>query len=243
MSANTILLIAGRELKSYLRSWSGYIIIAAALFLAGLCFQAFALGGPDKKSSEVLSQFLFWTGGLNAAAALFLSMRALAEERQLGTITLLYSSPVRDSEIVLGKYAAGLVFMALLLACTLYMPALIFVHGKVSFGHIAGGYLGMMLMAAAALAIGMFGSSLTRSPILSLVISAAILIALVIVWMLARITERPLSDVFSALAFHGGHFQPFQSGLITLRNVVYYAAVSYVFLFAATRVVEARRWR
>ena len=99
MSANTILLIAGRELKSYLRSWSGYIIIAAALFLAGLCFQAFALGGPDKKSSEVLSQFLFWTGGLNAAAALFLSMRALAEERQLGTITLLYSSPVRDSEI------------------------------------------------------------------------------------------------------------------------------------------------
>jgi ABC-2 type transport system permease protein len=242
MSPSTILLIARREMNGYLRTWTGYIIIAAALLITGLFFQVDALAG-EKKSAEVLAKFFFWANGVGAIGMLFLAMRSLAEERQIGTITLLYSSPVRDAEIVLGKYLAGLGFMVVLLASTAYMPALVAVHGKISFGHIAAGYLGMTLFGAAALAIGVFSSSLTKSPILSLVISAAITIALVVAWMLARITERPLSDVFNALSMHGGHFQPFQSGVVTLRNCAYYLMVCYVFLFGATRVVEARRWR
>jgi ABC-2 type transport system permease protein len=236
------LLIARRELAAYLRSWLGWVIIAVLLFLDGIFFNALAMEG-QRRSGEVLSQFFYLTSGFTMATAVALSFRLLAEERQTGTIQLLYSSPVRDGEIVLGKFLSALAFLAIFLVATGYMPALVFVHGRVSMGHIAGGYLGLLLLGSAALAIGILGSSLVRSQLLAVVISACLLVALLVVWKLANVAERPLNEVFTAMALHGMHFQPFQSGIVHLRDVVYYLAVTYVALLAATRVIEARRWR
>jgi len=237
------LLIARRELAAYLRSWTGYVIIAAVLAVDGLLFNAYALGGADKRSSEVLSLFLYFSSGTTMIASVFISMRLLAEERQTGTLALLYSSPVRDGEIVLGKFLSALAFLGILTLATIYMPALIFVHGKISWGHIFGGYLGLMLLGSSALAIGTFGSALSRTQVLAAITSGCLIVAMLVSWLLGRVTERPLSEIFSAMAMHGMHFQPFQSGIIHLRDVVYYLVVTYVFLFAATRVLEARRWR
>lgn len=240
---NAILLIARRELASYLRTMSGYVIIAAVLAVDGLLFNAFALGGPGKRSAEVLSLFFYFSSGTTLIASIFISMRLLAEERQSGTLALLYSSPVRDVEIVAGKFLSGLAFLALLTALTFYMPLLIGVHGKISFGQVFAGYLGLLLLGSAALAIGTLGSALARTQVLAAIGSACLLVSLLVTWLVARVTEQPLSDIFSALALHGEHFAPFQSGVIHLRDIVYYLAVTYVALFAATRVIEARRWR
>lgn len=240
------LLIARREIAFYLRSWTGYLIIALVLFLDGLLFNVLSLPG-EKRSAEVLASsnfgFFFNASGVTMIAAALISMRLIAEERERGTINLLFSSPVRDGEIVWGKFLGALGFLAVMTLPTVYMPALVMIHGKVSLGHVAGGYLGLMLLGAAALAIGTFASSLTRIPIVAAVIAGCLIVTLILTWVLGRVTERPLSDVFSALAFHGNHFQPFQSGVIHLRDVVYYLAVIYVALFSATRVLEARRWR
>jgi ABC-2 type transport system permease protein len=236
-------LIARREIAGYLRSWTGYIIIALVLFADGLLFNVFALGGPDKRSSEVLSLFFYFSSGTTMIASVFISMRLLAEEQQTGTINLLYSSPVRDSSIVWGKFLGALAFLTVMTLATAFMPAMILIHGKVSIGHLCAGYLGLLLLGAGSLAIGTFASSLTRMPILSAVISGVTIVALLMSWLLARVTERPLSDIFMALAFHGQHFQPFQSGIVHVRDAVYYLAVTYVALFGATRVLEARRWR
>jgi ABC-2 type transport system permease protein len=237
------LLIARRELASYLRTMSGYVIIAAVLAVDGLLFNAFALNAPGLRSSEVLSRFFYFSSGTTMVASIFVSMRLLAEERQAGTLNLLYSSPVRDSEIVLGKFLSGLGFLALLTLLSGYMPALILVHGKISVGQVLAGYLGLLLLGSASLAIGTFGSALAKNQVLAAIGSGCMLVGLLVVWLLARVTERPLSDVFSALAIYGQHFPPFQGGLVHLRDVVYYAVVTYAFLFAATRVIEARRWR
>ena len=237
-----ILLIARRELGGYLRTMSGYVIIAVVLAVNGLLFNAGAMSG-DKRSAEVLSQFFWWSSGITMIASVFVSMRLLAEERQSGTLALLYSSPVRDSEIVVGKYLSGLAFLALMVGCSIYMPLLVMVNGKVSLGHVAAGYLGLMLLGSAALAVGTFGSALAKNQVLAAIVSGCLLAVLTAAWILASITERPLSDVFTAMALHGQHFQPFQLGLIHLRDVVYYLMVTYVALFAATRVLEARRWK
>ena len=117
------------------------------------------------------------------------------------------------------------------------------VHGKVSLGHITAGYLGLLLLGSAALAIGLLGSALARSQVVAVVISACIVAALVMLWKLAAVTERPFSEIFSSMALWSQHFPPFQSGVIHLRDVVYFGMVTYVFLFGATRVLEARRWR
>ncbi len=237
------LLIARRELAGYLRTLSGYVVIAVILALNGLFFNAYALGGASKRSAEVLSQFFYYSSGFTIVASVFISMRLLAEERQTGTLPLLYSSPLRDRDIVLGKYLAGLTFLGLYVLCTLYMPLLVLVNGKVSFGHVAAGYLGLMLLGSAALAVGTFGSALARNQLLAAITSAVLLVSLILCWLLARITEQPLASVFSAMSLWNQHFPPFQSGLVHIRDVVYYLVVTYVALFAATRVLEARRWR
>jgi ABC-2 type transport system permease protein len=237
------LLIARRELASYFRSMAGFVIIAAVLAVDGLLFNAYALGAGSKPSSEVLSVFFYFSSGTTMIASVFISMRLLAEERQTGTLALLYSSPVRDGEIVVGKYLSGLAFLAVMTLVTVYMPALILVHGKVSLGHIAGGYFGLLLLGSAALAIGTLGSALARNQVLAAIISGCMVVSLLVCWLLGRVTERPLAQIFESMALHGKHFQPFQSGIVELRDVVYYVAVAYVFLFAATRVLEARRWR
>ncbi|HVV49324.1 MAG TPA: ABC transporter permease [Polyangia bacterium] len=237
------LLIARRELGAYFRSLTGYIIAAILLLVDGLLFNILALGGPDKLSAEVVSQFFFYTNGLTVIASIFLSMRLLAEERQTGTLVLLTSSPVQDREIVLGKFLSAFAFLALVLASTIYMPLLVLVNGKISAGHLLAGYFGLLLVGAASLAIGTFGSAIARTQVLAVIISASITLAMVVCWMLAKVTERPLNDVFVALALYGKHFPPFQSGSVHLRDVVYYVMVAYVALFSATRVLESRRWK
>lgn len=237
------LLIARREIAGYTRTLSGYIIIAIILALNGLFFNAFALGKAAERSATVLSNFFYATSGFTIVASVFISMRLLAEERQAGTLPLLYSSPVKDRDIVLGKYLAGLAFLAVFLVCTVYMPVLIMVNGKVSAGHIFAGYLGLLLLGSASLAVGTFGSALARNQLLAAIITSCMLVGLILCWLLARITEQPLADVFSALSLWNQHFPPFQSGLVHVRDVAYYLLLTYVALFAATRVLEARRWR
>ena len=240
----TALLIARRELGAYLRTMNGYIIAAAVLLVDGILWNAFALGAQqDKHSAEVLSDFFYFSSGTTMIAAVFLSMRLVAEERQTGTLVLLTSSPVRDREIILGKFFSSLAFLALITLATAFMPALIMINGKLSIGQVAAGYLGLLLLGSAALAIGTLGSALARSQVLAAILSGAMLVGLIVVWLLAGVSERPLNDVFVALALWGRHFPPFQAGVINLRDVAYYLLVTYFALFAATRVLEARRWQ
>lgn len=237
------LLIARRELGSYLRTWTGYIILALVLLVEGLLFNAFAMGRGSKLSSEVISDFFYFSSGITLVASLFISMRLLAEERQSGTISLLYSSPVRDAEIVGGKFLSAFLFLALMIALTFFMPMLVLVNGKISLGHLGAGYLGLLLLGGAALAIGTLGSALAKNQILAVIFSGVMVVTLLLSWLLAQVTDRPFTELFTALALHGKHFRPFQQGIVHLRDVVYYLAVIWVALFAATRVIEARRWR
>lgn len=235
-------LIAGRELQAYLRTMSGYVIIALMLVLDGLLFNAFAVQGTAKKSSEVLADFFTLTSGITMAGAVFLSMRLIAEERQTGTVSLLYSSPVHDLEIVLGKFLASFLFLCLFFVSTAYMPILVAVYGKVSAGHIFAGYLGLMLVGACSLSIGTFGSAIAKNQRDAAVLSGMMCLALTTCWLLAKVTERPLTEIINGLAWWG-HFDAFRTGLVHLKHVTYFGLVTFLALFAATRVLEARRWR
>ncbi len=238
-----VLLIMRRELASYLKSPMGYIIVAAVLCIDGLLFNAYALGGRAKLSSEVLELFFYFSSGTAMIASVFLSMRLIAEEKQTGTLALLYTSPVRDWEIVLGKFLSAYIFFALMTLLTIYMPLLIFVNGKVSLGHIAGGYLGLLLLGGASLAIGLFGSAVAKNQLVAVVITATMVVAMLLLWLVARVTEEPVRDVLSYMALHGKHFLNFQRGVLHSRDVIFYLSLIYVFLLLTSHVLSARRWR
>jgi ABC-2 type transport system permease protein len=239
---NITWLIARRELSGYLRTWTGYIVAASILLLAGIFFNALCMPG-EKRSADVLREFFFYMSGLTMVASIFISMRLIAEERQTGTLVLLTSSPVHDREIILGKFLSGFIFLAVMILLSAFLPVLIMVNGKLTLGQIFAGYLGVLLYGAASLAIGTFASTLVKSQLLAVIIAAAMLAAMVLLWMLALITERPLNDVFQSLAIFQRHQPPFHVGVIHLRDIVYYLALSYFALFASIRVLEARRWR
>ena len=140
-------------------------------------------------------------------------MRLLAEEKQTGTLVLLTSSPVRDREIVLGKFLSGWMFLSIMTLLTAFMPALIMINGKVSLGHVAAGYLGLLLLGGATLAIGTFGSALARTQVLAAIVSGCLVVALIIVWLLAKVTEHPLNRrVRDRWRFITGTFPPSRSG-------------------------------
>ncbi len=239
-----ISVILRRELAAYLYSPLGYLIAAASLVVGGLLFYAEALGpaAGERLSAEVLARFFFNSSGLVAIAAVALSVRLIAEERQARTLPLLRTAPVTDWHIVLGKFFAAFAFLAGITLVGIYMPLLILVNGKISVGQVAVGYLGLFLIGAAVLAIGMFATSLTRSYLMATVLGAAATAAMFLFWPLAQVVDPPLSTVFGGLALHGAHFTGFQLGVLHLRDVAYYLAVTYFFLLLSAKVMEGKRW-
>lgn len=238
-----MLLVARRDLAAYLNSYWGYLVVAAILLADGILFNAFALGDKAKYSAAVMEDFFHYSFGLTVIASVLLTMRSVAEERQTGTIVLVESSPLSPAEFVGGKALAAYTVVALLLLATLYMPALVFVNGKVSYGQIFAGYLGLLLVAAAATAVGVLTSSLANSQLVAGIVSGLLLLLLVIPWMLARVVDPPLGDIVAYFSLYERHFQAFGRGIIQSESIVYFVSVAFVALMLATRVASLRRWR
>ena len=242
---SNVWLIAGRELKAHLRSRLGYLIAAAVLLVDGIWFMTKALGGPEIKrlSADVLFEFFHGASGVSMLACVVLSMRLLAQEQELGTIVLLRTAPIRDRDLVLGKFLAGFIVMTGITTLTAYMPALIFVNGRVSVGHILVGYLGLLLLIAATMAIGLLGSALARTQVVAVLVGAVLVGTMLLLWMVARETDPPINEFVGGLALHHNRQRPFMTGVLRFENVVYYVAVTFFFLMAAIKTLEARRWR
>jgi len=236
------LIIARRELYAYLRSPLGSAIIAAALLVDGILFY-FASLDVKRLSAQLLRQFFFDSSAATMIAGLLLSMRLLAEERQAGTITLLNTVPIRDRDIVLGKFISSFGVLTLMNLLTAYMPLMVYIRGKVSVGHILVGYLGMILLGGAVTAIGLFASSLARSQVVAVIIGAAMVASMILLWVVAGAVSPPFNTFFSGLALHHQNYAPFMVGTLQFDRVAYYLMVTYFFLLAATKVLEARRWR
>jgi ABC-2 type transport system permease protein len=237
-----ILLIASREFRGYFRSWMGPALMSAALLVMGILFYALGLT-PKLLSAEALFQYFMWPGGIPAVAAFLLGVQSIAGERQRGSMTLLNTSPLREYEIVLGKYLGLMALILLLLVLSAYLPALLVWRGKVSVGHILVGYVGSFLLAASVGAIATFASSLSRNYLVVAVVGALTWIVLLTMWFVSRVTDPPVNKFFSALALHHDNFRPFAVGVLELDKVVFYLAVTNFFLLAAIKMLEARRWR
>jgi len=236
-----IWLIARRELASYLKSPMGYVIVAIVLFVDGLLFNYHALGGAPKLSAEVLQLFFAFATFMTMVSGVLLAMRLFAEEKQLGTLTLLLTAPIHEVEVVLGKFLSALIFFGLMTLLTLYMPALIFVNGKVSVGHIVGGYFGLILLGGLSLAVGMFASALSRTQIVAAVAGGALMTALYLCYLGADVAEPPVREILAFLSPQR-HLH-WQSGVLHSRDVFYFLSGTYLFLLLTTHVMQARRWR
>ena len=238
-----LVLVVRRELGAYLFSIWGWAIISAILVVDGLLFNAFALGAGARYSTDVLRQFFYFSFGTTIIAAILLTMGLIAEERQTGTMRLLDGSPLTDWQIVGGKWLSAMAVLGAMTLMTLYMPALIFVHGKVSVGHIAAGYLGLVLVGGATAAIGTFASTIARSQLVAGVTAAILTVLLLISWLLAKVAAPPFDQLFAYMAMFNDHFsRSFMEGRVATVDLVYYGSVIFLFLMLSVRWMSASRW-
>lgn len=235
-----ILTICSREFMSYLASPMAYIITAAFLIGSGVFFIYFSQAWLTETSMRGVFNNTIYVIIVLLLMAL-LTMRLFAEEKKLGTIELLMTAPIRDSELVIGKYLGSVVVMLVMFAFTVYYPLMLVFYGDPDIGPILSGYLGLVLLSASALAIGLFASSLTSNQIVAAVVSGLILLGLWFMGTLASVFPASLASVFSY--FSPSNYHPyFVRGIIDTRGIVYYLSIIALFLFLTVRSVENNRW-
>ena len=171
-----------------------------------------------------------------------ITMRLFSEEEKLGTLELLLTSPVKDWEIVMGKYLASTVILISTLLCTFFYVILIFIYSTPDFGPLLSAYLGIILYGIATLSVGLFASSLSSNQIVAAVVGIVILLLLSFLDSLGAMLDGIPSTIFNEIALNY-HYGDFTKGVIDIRNIVYYFSTASIFLFFTVLILEMRRWR
>jgi ABC-2 type transport system permease protein len=232
------LTIARRELGAYFNSPIAYIVITVFLLVSGYLFfaQVFLVGDATMRDFFGISPLIF----IFFAPAI--TMRLLAEEKRSGTFELLITMPVTDWQVVMGKYLAALATLGVAILLTLAYPITISRLGELDWGTVTGGYLGLILLGGAYLAIGVMASSWTRNQVVAFILSFAITFALYLCGKLLPLVPASLAPVIEYISLDA-HFTNIARGVIDTRDLIYYASLIGACLFLATRSLESRRWR
>ncbi|HEX9658620.1 MAG TPA: ABC transporter permease [Bacteroidota bacterium] len=237
MSLSNVLPIFKRELRSYFNSPVAYVVIVVFLIILGWFFQSSLFLMNVAQLRVVFDyaplMFLFFVPAI--------TMRLLAEEKKTGTIELLTTKPVQDVEIVLGKFlAAWVLLMATLLPTLLYVVTLMSL-GKMDFGPVVTGYVGLLLVGGVYVAVGLLASSLTDNQIVAFIMG---FLFVFIFFMFDKVLVFVPQGIASTLEFLSVdyHFSNIARGVIDSRDMIYFASVLGFSLLLATVSLERRKW-
>ena len=236
---NNTLAIAWKEAKGYFGTPTAYIVGAMFLAVTGIFFVR-DVTSPFAEAS--IRGVIDWANFFLVFLAPLLTMRLLAEEQKMGTMELLLTAPVRDWEVVMGKYIASFLFMVATVALTLYYVLMVYWFGGPDTGPLVSAYLGLVLFGAAALAIGLLASSLSDNQLVAAAVGVAILLTLTFLDRVGDLVSGVSADVINGLSMNA-HFGDFTRGIIDWSHIVYYLSLAAVFLFLTVRSLETRRWR
>jgi ABC-2 type transport system permease protein len=251
-----VFIIWRKELRSYFVSPVAYLLLAMFGLIFGFFFwvqlsgfvnwamemQMRGQSSPMNINESLIRPLLANVRVVGLFFIPLITMRLFAEEKRTGTIELLATSPIRDSEVILGKWLAAIT----LYGCILLLTALNFVF-LFKFGHpdwkpLAIGYLGLFLEAGAMLAIGTFISTLTKNQIIAGAVTFA---ACLILWVFEWVSEFETATWAQVLSYISitTHAQSFAKGLLSLKDAIYYVSAIFLGLFLTARSMESLRWR
>ncbi|MCK4774995.1 MAG: ABC transporter permease [Candidatus Krumholzibacteria bacterium] len=246
-----------RELGYFYNSIVAYVVIMIFVLLGGWFFYNLLayfnmvsiqmmqnpLGAGQLSVTEAVLQPLF--GNLSIVMLLImplLTMRLLSEERRSGTAELLFTYPISDWDVVLGKYFATLTVFASMLAITMVYPLLLMRYLSPEWGAIFSAYLGLLLLGMAFVAMGLFFSSLSENQIVAAILTFGLALFFLIIGWITPFVSSNVAAVVRQLSIIE-HFDSFSKGVIDTNDVIYYLNFSAFFLFLCSRVLESNRWR
>ena len=245
-----------RELKSYFASPIAYLLmvvfslifgyffyVATAIFVSrGMESQMMGRSMPMDVNEWVIRPLLMNVSVIALFMIPMISMRLFAEEKRSGTIELLMTSPIRDVEILLGKWFAALTMFATVLALSGLNLGFLFAYGKPDWRPILIGYLGLLLQGGALLAIGTLISTMTKNQIVA---GGATFTVCLLLWILDWVSSYETAAWAKVLSYLSvvTHFEPFSKGVLDSRDVIFYVSVIFLGLFLTARSMESARWR
>ena len=254
-SLRNIAAIASKETRGYFSSPVAWVILGffAALFgyFFGVYLDAFvresmsAEGGPARPvnvNQSMIRPLLSNTSVLILFLIPMVTMRTYAEEKRSGTIELLLTSPLKDGEIIVGKFLGAMAMYLGMLAVTALYMAILFMWGNPAFMPLVSGYLGLLLLGGAFVAIGLFISSLTAN---QMVAAAASFVVFLLLWIVSWFADSTGPFVGSILRYLSvtEHFDDFGKGVLDLKHIVFYLSFIAFGLFMALKAVDKDRWR
>ncbi|MGA2506791.1 MAG: ABC transporter permease [Chitinispirillaceae bacterium] len=234
-----IFAIFKKEFKSYFVSPIAYVFITVFLVISSfLFFQTFFLNNQAEMRGYF--EFLPWIFLFFVPA---ITMRSWAEERKVKTLELLLTWPVSDFEVVTGKFLAALGFLAVTILLSITIPITIMIIGKPDMGPIIGGYIGVLFMGAAYLAIGMWISSYTENQIIAFILGVVATFVFYIVGspFIVIFAPNALAPLLTYVGL-GTHFESIERGVIDSRDIIYYCSIVGFFLFLNIQSLASRKW-
>ena len=237
--------IAKREFRSYFDSPVAYVVIC--LSFLGLGLMVFAMGGAfwQADRATLVQMLAVVPKGLSVLVIPVVTMRLLAEERASGTLEMLITLPVKDSDVILGKYFGALGLVLTLLATTAIYPLAMFYKpwhlGALDWGPVSSAYLGLALFSAAAVAIGLLISTITDSQAVAFFLTFFTLGAIWWVGDVANGMEGAAGGVLRYISF-STRLDGFIRGLVDTRDIIYFLSVTALSLVVAFRALERRKW-
>ena len=238
--------IARRELAAYFGSPTAYVLIGVYLVLSGYFFYSdvalFVTFGAQVLSTG-LWRFVFVDYRLVTLLVLpLVTMRLFAEERKLGTIELLWTLPVRDYQVILGKFLAAWGFLVVLIALATVPFAVFHVFYPFDIGPPAAGLLGLLLLGTAFIACGIAASTLTENQVVAAMVTYGILVFFWFMTWNEAVGNEELVRVLLLLSLFD-HFYNFATGTIQTVDVAYFLLFTLLFLYGALRSLQSRSWR
>jgi ABC-2 type transport system permease protein len=237
--------IARREFRSNFDSPLAYVVICLSFLGLGLFFFTYHGGFWQSDKTSVEGIFDYAPIGLSLLVVPVVTMRLLAEEKRSGTLEMLITLPVRDSDVILGKYLGALGLVLTLVAATIAYPVAMFRWpwnlGPLDWGPVMAGYVGLVLFSAATVAIGLLVTALTESQAIAFFITFFVLLALWFVANFAAYVPGTAGDVLEYLSFQT-RLEGFTRGIIDTRDVVFFLSVTALALVVAFRALERRKW-
>ena len=227
-----------RELRAYFDSPTAYVVIIVFLLVTGWFFSTnfFMVAQADMRVAFGIIPFIF----IFITPAI--TMRLISEERKSGTMELLVTMPIKDSEIILGKYLASIALLIGMIAPTIIYAITVSFLGDMDNGPVIGGYIGLILMGAGYLAIGTFGSSLTDSQVVAFIISWLMVFVFFLLDKVLFLLPNWLVTPVEYLSIEY-HFQNISRGVLDTRDIIYYLSLITFTLILAARSLAARRWK
>lgn len=244
---STTLNIAKREFRSYFDSPVAYVVICLSLFGLGAVFFNFHGGFWQANRASLEQLFIQVPRALSWIVIPVITMRLLAEEKRSGTLEMLITLPVKDSEVILGKFLGAWGLVLVLILSTALFPLLMFAApwnlGALDFGPVVSGYLGLALYSAAAVSLGLLVSALTESQIIAFFVTFVVLFFLHLLGMGSAMSLLPKSAEYlvSFISFDT-RLSSFMRGLINTRDVIFFVSVTFGCLIGAFWALERRKW-